>query len=276
MIRTAALAQHPSFLRAQELVRAELSAGYGGDWQSVVDLLATGRSKDIRGNFELMVQVENCLVELLSEFGFSAVESMQFPANVRVSHVAPPADYLARPFATDYIHCDVWSGAPADSLNVFLYLFTYGQCSRLQLFESIESDAYAKHYRGPYSDYKGDMSLLRESPQPADAGIMHVFSTYCPHQTVRGKDGLRISIDFRVRTANPYVIEGAPADPAAFSAYSPGVPGPGIYWTRPDKPLASFADKCDFEMRRAGELGPWAASLREGYIQKIKTSGVFA
>jgi hypothetical protein len=276
MIRNFSFGDNPSFLKAQALVRDELCAAIGADWPSVIESLATGKSLDLRGNFELMVQIENCLVDMLAGCGLSTIKSVQFPVNVRMSHATPPADYLSRPFATDYIHCDVWSGAPVDSMNVFLYLFTYGNCSSLKLFQSIEGDAYARQYRGPYSDYRGDSSLFREVPAPTGVGIMHAFSTYCPHQTVRGSDGLRISIDFRVRSEVPYLIDGAPADEVAFSSYSPGVPGPGIYWTKPEAAFRSFAEKCQFEMARAQELGTWAAALRESYIRKITTTGVFA
>jgi hypothetical protein len=270
-------ADQPSFRRAQSLVQAALCKASGADWPQTQGILQAGMSYDVRVDFELMTQIENCLVDLLVATGrLGDIKSIQFPANVRIVHGAPPSGYLARPFATDYVHCDVWSDAPADSMNAFLYLFTIGNCARLKLFESIALDPYARSFRGPYSDYKGDLSSLKAVPVRAEAGSMYLFDTFSPHKTERTGEGLRISIDFRVRTDSPYMIDGAPADPVKFGRYSPGVPGPGIYWSTPGRTWASFEDKCDFELSNAKAIGPWAVALREAYIGKIKASGVFA
>jgi len=273
---TLSLGTHPAFLRAQSLVRDALCRHFGEPWDAVAERLAAGANQDLRTDFALMVQLENCLLELMPAATASRLKSIQFPANVRIVQAAPATGYLARPFATDYVHCDVWSGAPADSLNVFLYLDMQGDCARLKLFKSIEADPYARDYRGPYAEFKGDLSRLDEVTTPAAPGIMHIFSTYCPHKTVRGASGLRLSIDFRVRTGAPYLLDGRPLTEQEFSSYSPGFPGQGIYWTKPTAPLASFADKCRYEIEQARAVGPWAVSLRESYINKITAKGVFA
>lgn len=275
MINTYSFANHRAFLKAQSLIRDELSSVFRADWETVVKKLSAGQSHDLRNNLELMVQVENCIIELLRESGVPGVKSVQFPVNVRLVSASPSAGYLSRPFATDYPHCDVWSGAPRDSLNVFLYLEMVGDCPRLKLFQSMEHDAYTRDYRGPYVEYRGDVGSFQEVPVSADTGTMYVFSTYCPHQTVRGSGGFRISIDLRLRSGIPYLIDNARVGEAEFSTYSPGVPGQGIYWTRPEKALSSFSAKCEFEMEQARRLGAWAATLRETYIQKITTRGVF-
>jgi hypothetical protein len=276
MIETYNLAEHPAFKTAQSLVSDALCDSLKVDWPKAVELLTAGQNVDLRGNFELVVQLESCLLELMKASPrFPTLKSVQFPANIRIVHNVPPKGYLDRPFATDFPHCDVWSDAPADSTNIFFYLFTFGNCARLELYESIENDPYSRDFRGPYSAYKGDVSKFKLMPTPVGAGIMHYFDTFCPHRTVRGTDGLRISIDLRARSEVPYILDGAPMASTRFSGYTPGVPGNGIYWTKPSKALDNFAAKCEFEMRQAAAIGPWATALRLEYIDKITTVGAF-
>lgn len=277
MNRHLSLSDKPAFKDLQNLVRDALCDSTGQEWTETLQALTAGKSIDLRGNLELMVKIENHLFELLEDrVDELNIESFQFPVNVRIIHSIPPDGYLARPFATDYVHCDVWSDAPSDSTNFFLYLFTFGNCSALKIFESIQNDPYSRDYRGPYVDFDGDLSGLAEVPTEVLEGALYAFDTYSPHKTERGTDGLRISIDFRTRSAPPYTLDGKPADPDKFSSYSPGVPGPGIYWTKQDRSLSNFSDKCSYELEQAKTTGDWAVSLREAYIEKTVAQGVFS
>ncbi len=268
--------QRPAFRRIQDLVRKAFCEALQADWPTAQKMMAGGKSADLRGDYALMNQLETCIFELegghLLKQGFQA---LQYPVNIRAVAGEPPKDYLSRPYATDYLHCDVWSGAPTNSVNYFLYIFTEGNCSSLRIWETIKEDPYASSFRGPYSEFKGDPSKLKEVHSEIKAGIMHAFDTYCPHKTHRTGEGLRISIDFRVKTDSPYYVEGEKANAEKFSNYSPGNPGPGIYWTMPDHPLESFEAKCEYELQKAAEQGPWAVELRKGYIQHMKEHGLF-
>lgn len=276
MIRQLSLSKEPAFGVLQNLIRNALCEILGTEWPETLETLSLGRSIDLRGNLELMVQIENCLFELLGHRKDDwDIESFQFPVNVRIVHSTPPDGYLARPFATDYVHCDVWSDAPSDSTNFFLYLFTVGNCSALKIYDSIKDDLYSRDYRGPYVDFDGDLSKLKEIPTDIQEGKLYAFDTFSPHKTARGTDGIRISIDFRTRSGVPYKLDGRPADPEKFSSYSPGVPGPGIYWSKQNESLKSFADKCEYELKQAKAIGDWAVSLRQAYIEKTIAHGVF-
>lgn len=276
MIETHALAQHPAFLKAQAIVRDALCKSLGVDWTKAVEILSAGHNVDLRGDFEMMVQLENCVLGLMKASPrYAGLKAVQFPVNIRIVHNIPPKGYLERPFATDFPHCDVWSDAPADSTNILLYLFMFGNCATLELYESIENHPYSRDYRGPYAGYTYDPTLFKHVPTSPATGVMHLFDTYCPHKTVRGTDGLRISIDLRARSNVPYVLNGGPMERERFSSYTPGVPGNGIYWSKPDKALDTFAAKCDFEMKQAAALGPWSVALRDDYIDKITKVGAF-
>jgi hypothetical protein len=276
MIRQHSFSNEPAFKALQDLVRDALCTVLDTDWPKAIEVLTAGKSVDLRDDLELMIRIENHLFELLeNQKDTWDIESFQFPVNVRIVHSTPPDGYLARPFATDHMHCDVWSDAPSDSSNFFLYLFTVGDCSALKIYESIQNDPYSRNYRGPYVNFDGDLSELAEIPSEIEEGVLYAFDTYSPHKTVRGTDGIRISIDFRTRSGVPYNLEGRPADPDKFSSYSPGVPGPGIYWSRQNRRMMSFSDKCEYELEQAKNIGDWAVSLRQAYIEKTTSQGVF-
>jgi hypothetical protein len=276
MIESYVVHEHVAFRRAQNIVRKALCERLEVGWNKAVELLTGGHNVDLRSDYEMTTQLENCVMELMAlSPRFPLLKSVQFPANIRIVHNDPPKAYLERPFATDFPHCDVWSDAPTDSTNIFLYLYMIGNCATLELYESIEYDAYSREYRGPYSKYYHNPSLFKQVPTTPQTGVMHLFDTYCPHKTVRGSDGLRISIDLRARIEVPYILNGLPMPSDRFSNYTPGVPGNGIYWSKSEFGFEDFSAKCAYEMKQASEIGSWAVSLRKEYIEKITKNGAF-
>ncbi len=266
-----------SFGAIQEEIKSQLCRILNCSWDDAVEAMTAGKNVDLREDLDFMVKIETHLCDLIrATDGLGSIGSLQFPVNARIVQSEIPEGYLERPFATDYVHCDVWSGAPADSTNLFLYVFTLGDCSSLEIFESLEHDSYARDFRGRYEDYNGDLSGLTRVDAPLSEGYFFAWDTFSPHQTLRGRSGLRISLDIRCRPGTPYLIDGKRAELESFAGYTPGVPGAGIYWSFAQTSLSSFEEKCEYELSCAAEVGPWAVALREAYIKRVKQTGVFA
>lgn len=253
------------------LLRALAGKDVEGEAETAAVLEAIGQV-DLRKNVVVMLELEGCLVRLLDTLEVSGFKSLQFPVNVRILGPAE-ARPAARPFATDWLHCDLWSGAPRDSYNFFLYAHVSPGCPQLDLFETLPDSHSAAAYRGPYAG----APLRREDLVPvrfdAFAGHAVCFPTLTPHQTVRpappgggGRGGWRMSVDFRARLGDPYELE-SPADPeAAFS--TDRMNSLGVYWSFPPRRFSSLDEKIAYELAAAETKGGPAVRLRRGYLAK--------
>ena len=220
---------------------------------------------DLRKRTELMLQLENEVVALIadSELGAHGLGALQFPVNVRM--MGPRrADEVVKPFGTEHLHCDLWSGAPPDSFNFFLYVDVTPSCPQLALFETLPSSHPSASYRGPYAD----TPLRRDELVPVElacfAGHLACFPTLTPHQTIRSSppEGFRVSVDFRARRESPYAFE----DEDAFSADK--MNSLGVYWSFPPNPFQSLEEKIAHELSKARAHGERALRARMSYLAK--------
>ncbi len=227
-------------------------------------LLAARGQVELRRDTALMLDLEGHVVQLLEELGVVGLRALQFPVNVRM--LGPAEAAPARPFATDHLHCDLWSGAPPDSFNFFLYLHVSPDSPRLDVFETLPVTHPSASYRGPYAGSPLARSDLVAVPFEAFAGHFVAFPTLTPHQTVRGGDGWRMSVDFRARLSDPYQIDARGDVDSAFSADR--MNSLGVYWSFPPRAFARLDDKVAHERAVAQAVGPEAARLRAVYLAK--------
>ena len=105
-------------------------------------------------------------------------------------------------------------------------------------------------------------------------GGLIIFDGFSPHRTFlenQINSGVRVSIDFRMRKENPYVLSGKVIDKAVFNNYEPGNPGLGYYWTtnkEGKKGFETLTDKIEFELSVASDNGDNATLMRKEYINK--------
>ncbi|MFT6069485.1 MAG: hypothetical protein ACJAT2_001234 [Bacteriovoracaceae bacterium] len=276
MINSFDFSKSPEFLKIQDLIFDKLKTHFNTDWEGVLTQVKAGNNVDLREDRDLMLKIENIFSVLLKDyFSEMKLQTLQFPVNLRIVTANLPDNYLKRPFATDYVHCEAWSGVPIDSHNFFLYIYLDEDSPTMKLFELEEVSEDIVKYRGPYSNSPLSKAAITEVQMSHTAGMMYVFSPYVPHETIREGSGVRISIDFKARTGIPYELETGPISKEDFCSYKPGFPGLGMYWFRSNSQLEGLEEKYEFEMNKALRLDPSYLSLRKEYIKNLKEKSIF-
>ncbi|QFT34355.1 hypothetical protein FIV00_27925 [Labrenzia sp. THAF82] len=230
-----------------------------------LDELRRGKRVPFKQYRDSMVQLEQVLAKELQKNGkLEGVYGIEFPVNVRIAHAVPPKDYLKLVDATDYLHCDPWAGEPTDSINVFSYLHTEEGCPQLQLFESIRANPAAVAYNGGYRDAPIEKEKLEEIDVPLRTDFLLVFDSFSPHRTFRKGNGVRMSVDFRLKAGDPYadISESWMRDRIPL----------GKYWYLPAQGASTFDERVSTELNTLAEtFGTESRELkaRKDYIEKF-------
>jgi hypothetical protein len=232
--------------------------------------MSTKGIPDLRNDSELMLKIENHISRLLSIVNIKGYKSMQFPANIRIlaSKRESSNDLNVSEYRTTLLHCDSWSGAPQDTLNIFLGIFVIPGAPWLQMFHTFPEDHPAYSFVGPYSKAPYAESELVEVPLPVKAGTLVFWPTQTPHKTEQGLsvDGLwRISLDIRLRKANPYENMDELSDDNFSSTKMNSL---GVYWSFPDQEFKSLPEKILQEREILSHLPSPASIARENYFKK--------
>jgi hypothetical protein len=125
------------------------------------------------------------------------VSDLQIPPNVRLVAGAASGAQGGRPYATDKLHTDVWAGESLFSLNILIPLL--GDIDAINV-RFCQPRAVPTDLRRPLSDYsaaEADSLDLFDYDVSLQSGIAYFFDTFLFHQTVRYRDGLRLSVDLR-------------------------------------------------------------------------------
>ena len=228
---------------------------------------------DLRHDSEFMLSVERHLRGLLKTkmaLLDGELKMLQFPANLRVLTPPRAREFSTKPYSTSKFHCDCWSGAPLDSYNFYLVLYSDESAPSLKLFNVNEGDSYIQNYRGEY-DSAPSLTVLDERTV-ANSGDFAAFATHTPHKTDTGSEGLRISLDFRARvqrfgdtgmvdTLRKEIMNGS-CQKALGSMNSRG-----IYWHYSDKSFRELSEKIEQELKFAKEISHQYFEERLKYIQ---------
>jgi hypothetical protein len=226
----------------------------------------------LRNNLTLMLMQENLLKSLFISIGLPRLgRSLQFPMNVRVMSEAPPD--ASHSYDTRYIHSDIWSGAPVDLTNFLLYIDYEIGAPYVDFFDvEREKAQYVKSFQGSYQQAQEYFRFLKvQLPEPKP-GLLVIFSGDIPHAThYTGGSHVRFSIDGRIREECPYLENSKPVAKSKFLDYIPGNPGWGYYWSQDysHRHFSGLAEKIEFELATASEVGEWALKLREDYLSLV-------
>lgn len=236
--------------------------------------------RDFRENQSLMLRIEGLVVKLLGEIVHEDYCSLQFPVNIRslASGVSYRESFNKRGYATDLIHCDGWSGAPSDSWNHLLYLLYIPEAPYLEIFETLAPDSPLREYIGDYKSVHIDTAELKKVSVTPESGLLVIWPTYSPHRTVvpvkpSRHRAWRVSIDFRTRSATPYV-EDRNCPKGTFS--STKMNSAGVYWTFPRQEFLNLESKTSAELRAATLHGTDALADRQDYLRRYYQAGVHA
>lgn len=224
---------------------------------------------DLRLDTNLMLLIEQKLVEIFLKLGISEFSGMQFPANVRILNSGQDESNGGN-YRTTLLHCDSWSGAPSDVLNVFLGLFVSPRCPWLQMFTTLDPDHAAYSYVGAYENAPCKESELLEVEIPRKNGALVFWQTQTPHRTLiehipDKSNAWRISIDIRLRRNSPY-LDNRELQESIFDASK--MNSLGLYWTFPTSEFKTIREKSLFELESAKRYGDEAIRARVRYLEK--------
>lgn len=226
---------------------------------------------DLRLNSELMLFIEWNIVEILRDLGIDNYGAMQFPANVRVLNNQPRANETGN-YKTTHLHCDSWSGAPQDTLNLFLGLYVSEGAPWLKMYKTFPTNHPAFSYTGPYTEAPVQEQDLEEVLVPRKSGTLVMWPTQTPHKThishqsSQASEVWRISIDIRIRLNNPYALETDLTD-EKFSLSK--MNSLGVYWFKPANPFISLKEKIKYEEDQLRVFNLSAKEARKLYLEKF-------
>jgi len=270
------LGESPTFQKIRMLIIRELVGLSDTDTESVSNQEIASRifenAPDIRARNDVMLELEALLVKILSDCGCGPYGAMQFPANVRVLN-SLRRRASREEYSTEHLHCDAWSGAPSDSWNHLLYVFTEAGCPRLDMRETLPIDHPLRKYVGPYDEtVTSQVTGFQTVPIPCRPGVLASWPTYTPHrteyQTAFVTDDFtrapsRISVDFRTRTGHPY-LEDRNFQTNEFAATK--MNSAGVYWTYPNREFSELNQKIESEISAASRQGSVAVRQRREYL----------
>ncbi|MEW6055571.1 MAG: hypothetical protein AB1540_03080 [Bdellovibrionota bacterium] len=224
-------------------------------------------SLQLTKNLALYVELEAAVTECLLKLGvLKGISGIEFPMNVRVAHGNPPPGYMQREDATDYLHSDIWADEPKDIVNGLIYVDGDIDATYMELYDCPES--HVKSIESYTGAYKGGSKLAAGCPQidysPQKSQLL-LFDGVCPHQTVRKGGKTRVSVDFRIRRADPYQCIDSRWERER-------VPW-GKYWHLPQVKRTSFESRCEDELNHLLKSRNEAAyNARKRWIVRLQAS----
>lgn len=189
------------------------------------------------------------------------VEAIQLPLNVRIVDGRADGTRDRRRYASAKLHSDIWAGEPTNAMVVMVPLL--GDPSTNVEFR--EPDAGFLDYRRMLDDYF-DAARLEDRALPYDCALSasfgYLMDPYLLHRTMRRGGGLRVSIDFRFRSAvtAPTDVPDGTDGAGRRTGYAPiggwyGIGTDAVVW-----PAESFAE-CRARIGR-GSMDTAAIGLR--------------
>ena len=227
------------------------------------------QNTDLRKNTEFMIKIEVIILSLLKDLKIKDVGSLQFPANIRITSNSD-FFYKKKKYDTRYVHCDAWSGAPKDSYNCFIYLYTSKNAPSLELYHSLPKNHSLKNYLGRYHEAKIEKKLLKKKDMKNKKGIMAIWETYTPHKTkihkISSTNSYRVSIDFRYKSSTPYLKK--PHMQKNF--HTTKMNSDGVYWFVKNNfsGFTSLNKKIKYELNKISK-NKAISNLRKEYLKKF-------
>jgi hypothetical protein len=252
-----------------ESLRIDLSKSEENVCEQLTRALSLGPIPDLRLDANLMISIESELVDLFQVLGLEKFQSMQFPANIRIVNNLPQES--SGTYATDLLHCDSWSGAPQDTLNLFLGIFVAEKAPWLKMFKTLSRNHPAFSYVGPYINAPINHTELIEVDVPRKFGTLVMWPTQTPHKTHlasqhhSGQLAWRVSVDIRLRESHPYSNFSELSDENFSNNKMNSL---GVYWSKPEKKFLTINEKIAAELDMSKQFSLNALRARELYLAK--------
>ena len=264
------LEANSSFLNLKKIIFYEIfkNKNLSNNYSKINNKLKKIEQKDLRKKNRLMIKVEKLILEILKDLKFKNIHSLQYPVNIRVISNKNFSDSYSD-YDTRHVHCDAWSGAPKDSYNGFIYLFTSINSPSLDIYRNLPYKHKYRNFLGKYLDVKIQKKLLKKINFNSKEGNMAVWETYTPHKThvnKSHKEYFRISVDFRFKESLPYNFKKNYKED---QFYKSKMNNDGVYWLvqKNNKFFYSMKQKILYELKKI-KRNKFYYHLRKLYIKK--------
>ena len=171
----------------------------------------------LKRDLDTMVHLENYLISLFKKKKIinNFIKGIEFPINIRIVHPKSPKNFNSK-YSTSSIHCDPWAGEPDDMINVVIYLDVSKNSPQLNILNAdknqmnsfIKMNSYYKNKfflnTRKYFEELEKIKKINPLKLKHQNGYCYLFNCFIPHNSYRTGDMVRLSLEFRLRTKNPY------------------------------------------------------------------------
>ena len=227
----------------------------------------------LKKDLDLMVGLESCLVKLLKKRGLinKHIKGIEFPINIRIVHPEKPKKFKSK-YDTGSIHCDPWAGEPNDLVNIVLYLQVNKVSPKINIYDIDQNQAnyffhLNKYYKNKFflntKKYFKEMEKIKKLPSlklSHKNGSMFIFNCFTPHNSIREGKDVRLSLEFRLRTINPY---------KSTKYWFNQTNRRGRYWNIYKREFETFESKLSYELASLNKFKN-AATLKFLRMEEVK------
>jgi hypothetical protein len=124
------------------------------------------------------------------------------PVTIRIVQGTENPALDNRSYASTKTHLDLWSGDPADTINIILPMLGDIEHTTIDFFkppQGLESQ-YIKVLKD-YNEASEFLKNIEPYPLRPRHGFAYLFEAITPHRTVKRGGKVRVSVEFRVRQA---------------------------------------------------------------------------
>ena len=201
----------------------------------------------LKKDLDLMVDLENYILRTFNSLNLinSSIKGIEFPINIRIVHPSKPIKFKSK-YDTGSIHCDPWAGEPEDLVNVVIYLNVKKDTPKINIFETSQENLSKfklknRFYKNKfflntkeYFKIHKILRLMKSKKLNHTNGNFFIFNCFVPHNSIRTGKNVRLSLEFRLRTKNPY---------NNLNYWLNKTNRRGRYWLLPNKRTKSFHER---------------------------------
>ena len=172
----------------------------------------------LKKNLNMMTKLEKIIIKNFVKFKIfnKFIKGIRFPIDIRIAHPYQPKQLNKKKYLTSSIHCDTWTEEPKDIINAILYLVVNRNTPKINILQTSEKDIdkyekLSKTYKKKFFlNSKKYFKVLDELERKKSCKIDHrngqvmIFNGFVPHHTIREGKEVRLSLEFRLKTQNPY------------------------------------------------------------------------
>ena len=143
------------------------------------------------------------------------IQGIQFPIVVRIVHPVLSKSIKLR-YNTENLHCDPWAGEPHDIINSIIFIEAKENTPKVNIYNcgkkliKLNKKLSSYYKKKSFWNSPKHLEFLKETKNIDKVKINHkngngyLFNAFTLHNTDRSGKNVRISLDFRLRTKNPY------------------------------------------------------------------------